>query len=91
MNVVMPSVVDDVKNEASGSLRDGAIYGLGTGLGQNMMGPIGYTAGGIVAASQANSDGRALAKMAVGDGLRMLIANSGGNSGGSSGGSRRRL
>ena len=86
----MPSIADDVKDEATGSLRDGAIYGLGTGLGQSMMGPVGYSAGGIIAASQANSDGSAMAKMAVGDGLRMLIAGSG-SGGGSSGGSRRRL
>lgn len=78
----MPSVpdADDVKNEASDALTDGAVYGLATGVGSSTLGGIGHAAGGVLAgASIGGQKGETLSTLAVGQGIqRTLMAGGGG-------------
>lgn len=80
----MPEVpdADDVKNEASGALADGAVYGLATGLGGSVAGGLGHAAGGVGAgASIGGQKGETLSTLAVGEGLRQLLMSGGGGGG----------
>lgn len=72
----MPEIpgTDDVSNEAKGSLADGAVYGLGTTLGQATFGGIGYGIGGVVAgASVGGQKGETLSTLAVSEAIRRTM------------------
>lgn len=84
----MPEIVDDMADDTRSNAMPGVAWGLGTGIGQSMLGPIGYGVGGIAAGSYA--DDNTMVRMAIGDGLRMLLM-SGGGGGSSDGGGRRRM
>lgn len=78
----MPEIVDDVTDGATDNWKGAAIYGFGTGLGRNFMGPIGHGAGALVAGSyQGGSTGDAMVQIGGGEALAMLL--SGGNGGSS--------
>lgn len=81
----MPSVpdADDVKDEASGALADGAVYGLGITLGSQVAGGIGHAGGGLLAGSSVGGQkGETLSTLAVAQGMQSLFA--GGSSSGNS-------
>jgi len=83
----MPEIVDDMADDTKSNAMEGAAWGLGTGVGQSMLGPIGYAGGGIAAGSYANDN--TMVRMAIGDGLRMLLMGGGGSS--NDGGGRERM
>jgi hypothetical protein len=83
----MPQVVDDMADDTKSNAVDGAAWGLGTGIGQSFAGPLGYGVGGIAAGSYANDD--TMVRMAIGDGLRMLLTSGSGGGSNSSGGRDR--
>jgi hypothetical protein len=84
----MPQVVDDMADDTKSNAMEGVAWGLGTGIGQSFAGPLGYGVGGIAAGSYA--DDNTMVRMAIGDGIRMLLM-SGGGGGSSSGGGRERM
>jgi len=85
-----PQIVDDMADDARSAGVDGVVYGLGTGFGRTMFGPIGHAVGGVAAASYAND--MTLTRLAIGEGTRMLVTQGmGGGGGGSGGGGRRRM
>lgn len=87
----MPEVVDDLSNEVQSNWKDMAAFGLATGLGSNMLGPLGYGAGAVAAGTYAGgSNGNAMTTIGGGLAIERLItqATSGGSTGG---GSRRRM
>lgn len=83
----MPSVpdADDVKDEASSSIADGAVYGLGITLGSQVAGGVGHAGGGLLAgASIEGQKGDTLSTLAVAQGMQSVFAGGGSTSGGSS-------
>lgn len=85
-----PEIVEDVQDEVSASWKGGLMYGLGTGLGASMLGPIGYAAGGVAAgAYEGGTVGQTLSTLAIGQGTSRLIQ--GGMAGGSNQSGRRRV
>ena len=73
----MPSVptTQDVKSTGGNALADGAIYGVGVGLGTAMLGPIGTAAGGVVSgAAVGGSKGDTLATIAVGMAAKDVVS-----------------
>lgn len=81
----MPEIVDDVKDETTGNIKDAAYYGIATGVGQRTFGPLGAGAGGVFAGSQIGGEkGNTLSTLAMSDAIQALLMGAGGNSGGSS-------
>lgn len=72
----MPDVPDsgDMKSVGKDSVVDGAVYGLGTTLGQATFGAVGHAAGGVVAgASIGGQKGETLSTLAVSQGINRTI------------------
>lgn len=81
----MPEIVDDTKDELEGALVPGVAYGLGTGVGRSALGPVGHSAGAVIAGAYTGGQtGNAMSAIGLGEGIAMLMASSG-NSGGSRG------
>ena len=83
----MPSIPDtgDVKNEASGSLADGLVYGVGVSVGEGAAGGIGHAIGGTLAgASVGGTKGETLSTLAIANGIRQTFI------GGAAGGANSR-
>ncbi len=81
---IMPSVptVDDVKDTGGSAVADGAVYGLGMGLGTGLLGPIGTAAGGVVSgASVGGQKGETLATIAIGMAAKDIMSGGSGGSG----------
>lgn len=75
----MPEVIDDAKETVTSNWKGGVAYGLGIGFGQQMFGPVGHAAGGTLAGSYiGGSEGNAVAQIAMGEGIAMLLNSGGG-------------
>lgn len=80
----MPSIPDsgDVKNEATGSLADGLVYGVGVSVGEGAMGGIGHAIGGTLAgASVGGTKGETLSTLAIANGIRQTFIGGSGTAG----------
>lgn len=83
----MPSVVKDTSSTGKKAIKPGLMYGVGTGIGGAMFGPIGTGLGGIVAGSQMSGPkGSTFAALAVSQAVNQVLFASQ-----SGGGSRRRM
>lgn len=81
----MPEIVDDVKDETTGNVKDAAYYGIATGVGQNYLGPLGLAAGGVFAGSQiGGTKGNTLSTIAMSNAIQGLLMGGASSSGGSS-------
>ena len=84
-----PEIVDGVKDEATGNAMDTAIYGIATGFGKGVFGPLGQMGGSLLAgAYTGGSMGNTMTVIGAGNGLSNLIASGMNTSGGSTSGTK---
>jgi hypothetical protein len=77
----MPEIVDDTVNEGKSVAVDGVKYGLATGLGSQVLGPVGHAVGGVAAGAHIND--QTLSTLAVSQGVQgLLLGGAGGGGGG---------
>jgi hypothetical protein len=79
----MPEIVDDTVDEGKSVAVDGVKYGLATGIGGQMLGPVGHAVGGVAAGAHIND--QTLSTLAVANGINGLLMGGGGGGGGSRG------
>lgn len=78
----MPEIVDDAKETTEDNWKPAVAYGLASGVGGSMLGPVGEGAGALAAGSYVGGEkGDTIAYMGGGTALKNLL-NSGGSGGG---------